>query len=132
MKILPPTKIYVAKSTIHGLGVFASEKIYEGEIFELCPVIDIGMIRGETSNILIDYRFNWPQGTVNWEKQVVSCGFGNLYNHSNNPNASWRSNIENNCFEFFATKDIETDKEIFVWYGGVDYWNDGRNHTEVV
>jgi len=32
-RIVTPTKIYVKNSPIHGLGVFACEKIYKGEIF---------------------------------------------------------------------------------------------------
>ena len=32
MKIHPPHKVYVSKSPIHGYGVFANERIYEGEV----------------------------------------------------------------------------------------------------
>ena len=132
MRINPPTKIYVESSPIHGLGIFASEDINEGEILEVCPVIDMGMKFGDTSHILIDYRFNWPQGGGPWDKQVVPTGFGLLYNHSNTPNAAWRSNLENNTFEFYSIKNIKSGEEIFVWYGDVSYWNDGRTHTNVV
>ena len=132
MRINPPTKIYVESSPIHGLGVFASEDISEEEILEVCTVIDMGMRFGDTSHILIDYRFNWPQGGSPWDKQVVSTGFALLYNHSNTPNAAWRSNLENNTFEFYSIKNIKSDEEIFVWYGDVSYWNDGRTHTNVV
>lgn len=125
MRIIPPTKIYVTKSPVHGLGVFASDKIIEGEVFEVCPILDIGMKTGETSPVLMDYRFNWPQGNE-WDKQVVGLGYGSLYNHSDNPNANWRSNIEDNTFEFYATKEIQPGQEIFVWYGDDNYWNDGR------
>lgn len=123
--ILPPKKIYVDKSPIHGWGVFASESISEGEVFEICPFIDLGLRPGDVSPILLDYRFNWPQG-VSWEKQVVGLGYSSLYNHSDNANANWKSNYENKTFEFYATKDISPNQEIFVWYGGDDYWNDGR------
>ena len=132
MRINPPTKIYVESSPIHGLGVFASEDINEGEILEVCPVIDMGMRFGDTSHILIDYRFNWPQGGSTLYKQVVSTGFALLYNHSNTPNAAWRSNLENNTFEFYSIKNIKAGEEVFVWYGDVSYWNDGRTHTNVV
>jgi SET domain-containing protein len=125
MRINPPTKIYVESSPIHGLGVFASEDINEGEILEVCPVID-------TSHILIDYRFNWPQGGNPWDKQVVSTGFALLYNHSSTPNAAWRSNLENNTFEFYSIKNIKSGEEVFVWYGDISYWNDGRTHTNIV
>ena len=132
MRINPPTKIYVESSPIHGLGVFASEDINEEEILEVCTVIDMGMRFGDTSHILIDYRFNWPQGGNPWDKQVVSTGFALLYNHSNTPNAAWRSNLENNTFEFYSIKNIKAGEEVFVWYGDVSYWNDGRTHTNVV
>tara|TARA_R110000868_G_scaffold157190_1_gene384342 strand:- start:254 stop:652 length:399 start_codon:yes stop_codon:yes gene_type:complete len=132
MRINPPTKIYVESSPIHGLGVFASEDINEEEILEVCTVIDMGMRFGDTSHILIDYRFNWPQGGSPWDKQVVSTGFALLYNHSNTPNAAWRSNLENNTFEFYSIKNIKAGEEVFVWYGDVSYWNDGRTHTNVV
>jgi SET domain-containing protein len=99
MRINPPTKIYAESSPVHGLGVFASQDINEGEVLEVCPVIDMGMKLGEVSNILI---------------------------------AAWRSNLENNTFEFYSIKDIKSGEEVFVWYGDVNYWNDGRTHISVV
>jgi SET domain-containing protein len=132
MRLDAPTKIYVDNSPIHGLGVFAKELILKDEVFEICPVIDMGMKFGESSHILLDYRFNWPQGPYDWTKQVVAAGFGMLYNHSNNANANWRSNFEYNSFEFYATTDINPGEEIFVWYGDVNYWNDGRNHSNII
>jgi SET domain-containing protein len=131
MRIFPPTKIYVSKSDIHGYGVFASTFILEGEVIEECPIFDLNIPKGEPSEVLIDYRFNWPQGTEFWDKQVIAWGWGSLYNHSNTPCASWRSNIQNQTFEFFALRDIKPNEEILVYYGGDGYWLDGRAHTEV-
>lgn len=91
----------------------------------------MGIPKGESTHILIDYRFNWPQG-LEWEKQVVAAGYGMIYNHSNSPNASWRSNLDLKSFEFYAVRDIQVDEEIFVWYGDIDYWNDGRTNTNVI
>ena len=104
--------------------------IHEGEIIEICPVIDMGLNR-ESSPILIDYRFNWPQGN-DWTTQIVPTGYGMLYNHSDNPNASWRSNLENNTFEFYAIKQINPNEEIFTYYGDMSYWGDGRTHNNVI
>jgi SET domain-containing protein len=127
-----PNKIEIRKSPVHGLGVFAKQKIYEGEIIEVCPVINIGLEIGSPSHILIDYRFNYPQNAAPEKtSQVICAGYGMLYNHSNSANANWRSITDINCFEFYATKDIEPEEEIFVWYGDISYWNDGRTHTEV-
>lgn len=125
-KLIPSQKIYVSKSEIHGLGVFALEEIQEGEIFEICPLVDMKIPFGESSPCLLDYRFNWPQGEVGWNKQVICLGFGSLYNHSENPNAFWKSNLENFTFEFQSTRKIIPNEEILVYYGGVNYWGDGR------
>jgi len=133
MKILPPTKVYVAKSPVHGYGVFANEIIYEGEIIEETPLLDLKISKGEMTSLMIDYRFNWPQGAgTDWNKQVLSWGYGCIYNHSNNANAHWRSNLERDTFEFVAGRTIQKDEEIFTYYGGVDYWSDGRVNTDVI
>lgn len=122
----------MAPSTIHGWGVFADKVIFEGDIIEETPIFDIGMNNGETSMCAIDYRFNWPQDSGNnWTKQVVAGGFGSFYNHSESPNAAWRSNLERGTFEFFAVKMIHPDEEIVTWYGDITYWNDGRNQIQV-
>jgi SET domain-containing protein len=131
MRLYPSTKIYLDNSSIHGKGVFASQKILKDEIFEVTPYLDLEIPKKTTSAILMNYRFNWPQGTSDWDKQVVGCGLSSFYNHNNIPNANWRSNLENDTFEFFALRDIEQDEEIFVYYGGEEYWNDGRTNVEV-
>lgn len=124
-------KIYADKSPIHGWGVFAKEDIMEGEVFEECPILTLPIEKGEITPLLIDYRFNWPQGN-DWQEQVLALGYGSLYNHSNDPNAFWVSDIENRIFKFVSNREIKQGEEIFVWYGDVDYWNDGRTHTNVI
>lgn len=131
MRVNPPTKIYLDSSPIHGRGVFASDKILKDEIFEVTPYLDLLVPKKTASPILMNHRFNWPQGTSDWDKQVVGLGFSSFYNHSNTPNANWRSNIEQDTFEFYASRDIEKGEEIFVYYGGDDYWNDGRNDVNL-
>ena len=128
-RINPPTKIYVDKSPIHGWGVFASQDIETGEIIEEVPVLELPINKGEVTSLLIDYRFNWPQG-VEWDKQVVGLGFASLYNHSNDANAYWVSDLEKNTFKFISNKKISSGDEIFIWYGDVNYWNDGRTSIE--
>jgi SET domain-containing protein len=123
-------KIEYRKSSVHGLGVFAIEKIYKGEIIENAPVLTLPIEKGEITSLLIDYRFNWPSGTE-WEEQVVALGYASLYNHSNDPNAYWYSVYDERIFQFVASKDIEVGEEIFVYYGDVNYWNDGRKNIEV-
>jgi SET domain-containing protein len=133
MKIYPPKKVYISKSEVHGYGVFANEIIQQNEIIEESPIHDLGILQGESSPLMTDYRFNWPQGSGgNWTQQVLAWGYGSLYNHSESPNAFWRSNLEKETFEFVANRVIQKDEEIFVWYGGVDYWQDGRSNKVVI
>ena len=128
--IYPPKKIYVKKSPVHGWGVFAKEDIMENEVFEECPVLTLPIEKGHATSLLIDYRFNWPQGG-DWQEQVLTLGYGSLYNHSENANAFWISDLENKTFKFISNREIKEGEEIFVWYGDVNYWNDGRSNIDV-
>ena len=127
-RIDTPTKIYVDKSPVHGWGVFAKIDIEENEIIEECPVLTLPISKGEVTSLLIDYRFNWPQGN-DFEEQVVGLGYASLYNHNNNANAFWISDTNKKTFKFISNKKILAGEEIFIWYGDVSYWEDGRNHT---
>jgi SET domain-containing protein len=132
MKVFPSIKIYLDNSPVHGWGVFASQNLVQDEIIEVCPIIDMEIPKGEGNSMLMNYRYNWPQGTSDWDKQVISVGFSLLYNHNDTPNAGWRSNMETNCFEFYALREINKDEEIFIYYGGSEYWNDGRTNIKII
>jgi len=86
--------------------------------------------KGEVTSLLVDYRFNFPR--QNSKYQVIPFGFSCIYNHSDNPNASWETDEENQIFIFNAIKDIKKDEEIFTYYGSTNYWNDGRTHTKII
>lgn len=127
-RIYLPEKVYVAPSPIHGYGCFAKSKIYEGEIIEECPVFDLNIYKNDTCwHILEDYRFLWPSGSAGSPlAQVMPAGYGAIYNHSNNPNATWKSSTARNTFFFYALRDIDQEEEIFTYYGGSEYWGDGN------
>lgn len=118
------------RSPIHGWGVFAKEDLFSGEILEESPFIIVPMSPGETSSLFLDYRFNYPRN--NWIYQTIPFGFSCIYNHSNDPNATWETDEENKLFIFSTIKDIKKDDEICTYYGDSNYWNDGRTHTKVV
>jgi len=105
IEIFPPKKTVIRESQIHGLGFFCSSPISSGEVIEECPIFKLPINKGESTSLLIDYRFNWPQGTE-WEEQVISWGYGCLYNHSDSANAYWISDIERRTFKFIANRDI--------------------------
>lgn len=127
--LYPPSKVYVAKSPIHGLGVFANEDILEGEIIEITPLVDMKLPPGDDSKILYDYRFSYfLNGKLT--KMVMPLGYGCVYNHSNTPNANWRLNTSLDMFEFFSIKDIKKHEEICTSYGNEEYWS-ARSHVKV-
>ena len=130
-RIETPNKIYIDKSPVHGWGVFAKIDIEENEIIEECPVLTLPISKGEVTSLLIDYRFNWPQGN-DFEEQVIGLGYASLYNHNNNANAFWVSDTNKKTFKFISNRRISAGEEIFIWYGDVGYWEDGRNHTIVL
>jgi hypothetical protein len=129
--IYPPKKIHIDKSPIHGLGVFATIDIENGELIEECPVLTLPINKGEITSLLIDYRFNWPQG-LEYEEQVIGLGYASLYNHSESANAYWISDIDKKTFKFFSNRKINQGEEILIWYGDMNYWSDGRNHIETI
>ena len=123
-------KIQIRRSPIHGWGVFAKFDIVVGEILEEVPFLKLPIKKGESTPLLIDYRFNFPSGG-DFIYQVIPVGFGCVYNHSNTPNAEWYTDTENEIFIFRAIKNIKQDSEIFVFYGDSSYWNDGRSRIQV-
>lgn len=129
-KLIFNNKIEIRKSLIHGWGVFAKENIKSGEILEEAPFLIVPMSQGEGSSLFIDYRFNFPR--TGWKYQTIPFGFSCIYNHSNDPNAGWETDNENNLFVFFTKRDIMKDEEICTYYGSENYWQDGRTHTKVI
>lgn len=115
--ILPSNKVYLGKSAIPnaGRGIFASNNIKAGEAIEICPVIEIptSEVGSLKKTLLFNYYFTWGKGE---EKRAICLGFGSLYNHSYDPNATYMKHLENETIHFNAIKDIQKDEEITVNY----------------
>lgn len=110
--MIQPHKIYVSNSIISGRGVFASSDIEKDEVLEEChfilldkPYKDLGVIK--------DYVFSYP---LNGRKSAVVCGFGMIYNHSYDSNATWEICDDKRLFRFKSLKDINKGDEIFIDY----------------
>ena len=109
--------LYVSESERRGRGVFAKNRIAEGTVIEVCPVIVIP--REEVEDLmrtaLHEYRFLWG-GTG--DDSAIALGYGSLYNHSNTPNALYVKKYQDCVIEFVALADIAQDEEITVSYNG--------------
>lgn len=112
------TKIELKQSPGRGLGVFAKDDISKDEVFEITPLLKLDV--DSESKVLFDYRFFYPKCGFD-QIYVIALGFGSLYNHSNQNNADWREGGEM-IFEFFATRDIKSGEEIYLNYGGPEYF----------
>lgn len=112
--IIPSSKIFVGKSTIPnaGRGVFASTDIKAGEIIEDCPILELSQHNGHLmqQTLLVNYLFEWG-------KSVALClGFGSIYNHSYEPNATYTKHQEDEKIVFSSIQDIEKGQEITINY----------------
>jgi len=120
-RLAPSTKIYLADSKIPkaGRGVFAAEAIAEGEVIETCPVILLPESQTDTfhQTDLVKYYFMWGKDL---ELVALALGYGALYNHSFEPNATYKKKLETDTLDFVAIKPIVKDVEITVNYNYSD------------
>jgi SET domain-containing protein len=115
--LTPSQKIYLSDSKIEnaGRGVFAAVAIKGGETIELAPVVEVSEVPEADYPLkkteLFNYYFRWRENVV-----AVGMGFASLYNHSWEPNATYKKKVEEDLLEFVAIKDIAKDEEITVNY----------------
>jgi SET domain-containing protein len=108
--ILLHKELYIKKSPIHGYGVFAGEDIAEGDIIEEAYTL---MIQSDFDD-LRDYCFSHAKGSKEWE---LPLGYGGIYNHSSDPNASHEFSAETHLMTFKARRKIKRGEEIYISYG---------------
>jgi len=115
----PSKKVYLGDSKIPsaGRGVFALADIAANETIEICPVIIVsdqdGLRLKETELQNYYFKFEDSKGTINFG---ICLGYGSLYNHSYEPNATYIKELEDSTIEFMAIKPIKKDEEITVNY----------------
>jgi len=116
-KLFTSDKVYISRSGILNAdrGVFARSDIKKGEIIERCPIILVP--RYDMSNlnesILVTYFFYFGK---NRERLAIVLGFGSIYNHSYEPNATYKIKHAEKTIDFIALSDINKDDEITVNY----------------
>jgi len=108
-------KIKISKSKIpkSGRGVFAVKEITKGETIEICPVLVLSrkdyLLTKKTE--LRNYYFMWGKVT-----SALCFGYGSLYNHSYEANATYKKQIREKTIHFIAIKRIKKGEEIKVNY----------------
>lgn len=129
-KLKRPLKLEIGLAPGKGWGVFATSPIFKGEIIEECPVLEIPRKAYQcVPDLFIDYAFN---SLIQNEIPVLLFGFGDVYNHSNTPNAKWDLHPQNNrVFRFTAIQDIKPGEEVCTHYGNEEYWAQ-RSHVNLI
>lgn len=107
MNPIQHNNLIVQKSPIHGFGVFADKDFAKGEIIEECYAI----LSDGRDRVLFNYYFG-ANG-----KYATLTGFGFIYNHSEQPNASYYYDELSQMVIFTALQDIKKNEEIFISYG---------------
>ena len=101
---------YVAKSTIHGLGVYSADFVPEGQkVWEFHPAIDRIVPEGEFERLpcyvrqIIKSKFEY---LPDWKAFLITLDGDQFMNHSDHPNLISRD------FALFASRDIQPGDEM--------------------
>ena len=90
-KLITSDKIYIRQSRIAnaGRGVYARRDIKKDEIIEKCPIIEVPKhdVANLRESILVTYFFYFGK---NKERLIIALGFGSIYNHTYEPNATYK------------------------------------------
>jgi hypothetical protein len=110
-----PPMTDIKQSKIGHRGVFANKNYKKGQVLEVCPCIkqDHDLVSGRIS----DYLFG-----LNDKESLIAFGYCSMYNHIENPNATWTI-VNENQIKIEATRDIKKGEEIFISYGD-SYWEE--------
>jgi hypothetical protein len=96
-------------------GVFATCDIKKGQLFHEAPVVPYPNDQHKyiEKTVLDDYVYEYG---IN--HSAIVLGYGMLFNHSYEPNATYDINFSKHTFDYFAYKDIKAGEEILINYNG--------------
>ncbi len=91
-----------------GRGVFALQRINEGELIEICETLQT-----QYESDLDPWMFDSGDEITG----LIALGNGSMFNHSYEPNAYYEI-AEDDRIYFWALKAIQSGQEIFINYNG--------------
>lgn len=109
--------LYVAEDDNKGRSVYTSIDIAEGDLIEICPVIEIPRFELPLihKTTLHDYYFVWGE---DMDTCAIALGFGSLYNHEVHSNANFILDFDCKTIEIVAISPIQAGQEITLNYHG--------------
>ncbi|HEX3313899.1 MAG TPA: SET domain-containing protein-lysine N-methyltransferase [Gemmataceae bacterium] len=98
-----------------GRGVFAAKPIKKGKIIERVPllIMPADTLIGGLHNAHIGRFYYWWTN----KKIAVALGYGSLYNHSFDANASYKHEPDE-TLKYIAIRDIAVGEEVTINYNG--------------
>lgn len=107
----------MAISAIHGRGVFAQKAIKIGTVIEECPIIKM---RLQEMTVRKQMLLNYYAFMIDEQNEYtgIALGYGSLYNHSDNCNATYYFDREKELMIFEAVQPIAKNQEITINYLG--------------
>ena len=107
--------LYLLQDPIKGRCVHTSNEVEVGDLIEICPVLVFPMkdLKRIHKTALHDYYFLWGKKK---RKGAIALGYGSLYNHSENPNAKFEIDLENNDIRIMCKEKILPGQEITLSY----------------
>ena len=110
--------LVVAPSDKRGRGVFASEKITEGTLIEISPVLVFSAKdrKQVEKTMLFDYIFEWGKKR---KKACIALGYLSLYNHAYDANCEYEMDYDTELMSIKTVRKIEKGEELFVNYNAV-------------
>lgn len=107
----------MAISPIHGRGVFAKKPLKIGAIIEECPIIKMKL---QEMTVRKQMLLNYYAFMIDEQNEYtgIALGYGSLYNHSDNSNATYYFNKEKELMIFEAKQPIAINQEITINYLG--------------
>ncbi len=97
-----------------GRGVFAGRAFRTGEEIEVCPVLVLSPgVQEESLDVLVHYVFKWGE---NGDRLAVALGYGSLYNHSADANATFSWRLLRGEIVFRAIRPIAAGEQILIDY----------------
>ncbi|MDG5789635.1 SET domain-containing protein [Evansella sp. AB-P1] len=96
-------------------GVFATCHIAKGELIHEAPVLPYPNVEHQLieHTVLADYVYEYGKN-----HGAIILGYGMLFNHSYEPNATYEINFDNHTFDYYAYTDIKAGDEILINYNG--------------
>ncbi|MDG2450219.1 MAG: SET domain-containing protein-lysine N-methyltransferase [Saprospiraceae bacterium] len=107
--------LFIVTDPIKGRCVHTGEEINVGDLIEVCPVIVFSEddLKSIHNTHLHDYYFLWG---AERKEGAIALGFGSLYNHSDDPNASFEIDLESDEIRFVCIQKIVPGSEVSISY----------------